>query len=234
MSAVFLIMSNDKHMKTCFSIFKNISILKSLLVTILSLVVGFMFISCNEMMSTWLLVTGFTAPVLFIFFLIIISLALPSFVQALEEGDGELIIFSFSFLPSFICTLIVVFSVIIFNIAWTVYGAVLFFPAATGPYPTCNDGEDGKVLVITGIIIVVLKIVFIFLPTIPTLTTRERFKQKKLDIDTTSITWRTRRFNNIEMGGAANNDMVNDVPLEAADNKLVAGLHALGLYLMLQ
>ena len=222
MSSVFLIMSNDKHMKTCFAILKKISILKSLVVTILSLVVGFMFISCNEMMSTWLLVTGFTAPVLFIFFLIIISLALPSFVQALEEGDGELIIFSFSFLPSFICTLIVVFSVIIFNIAWTVYGAVLFFPAATGPYPTCNNGEDGKVLVITGIIIVVLKIVFIFLPTIPTLTTRERFKQKRLDIDTTSITWRTRRFNNIEMGGAANNDMVNDVPLEAADNKIVA------------
>ena len=229
-------MSDDKHMKTCFSILKIISISKSLLVTILSLVIGFMFISCNanEVMSTWLLVTGFTAPVLFIFFLIIISLALPSFIQALEEGDGALIIFSFTFLPTFICTLIVVFSVIIFNIAWTIYGVVLFFPAATGPYPTCNDGENGKVLVITGIIIVALKMVFIFLPTIPTLTTRERFKQKRLDIDTTSITWRTRRFNNIEMGGAANNDMVNDDPLEVADNKLVTGLHALGLYLMFQ
>ena len=191
-----------------------------------------MFFSCNEVMSTWLLVTGFTAPAIFILGLIIFCLALPGFMQAAEGGSEEVLICSF--LPSLICSFIVVFSVIIFNIAWTIYGAVLFYPAATGPYPTCSDGKDGKVLVITGVIIVALKMFFIFFPTIPALT-RSRFERTRPDTKTNTTTWRTIRLNNIEMGGVGNHDTVDDVPQEAVqENKLVAGLHALSLYLMFQ
>ena len=227
-------MSNDEHMKTCFTILKMVKRLESLLVMILALVVGFMFFSCNEVMSTWLLVTGFTAPAIFILGLIIFCLALPGFIQASEGGSDESLLISF--LPSLICSFIVVLSVIIFNIAWTIYGAVLFFPATTGPYPTCSDGKDGKVLVITGVIIVALKMFFIFFPTIPALT-RSRFERTRPDAwaKTNTITWRTRKLNNIEMRDVGNHDTVDDVPQEAVqENKLVAGLHALSLYLMFQ
>ena len=152
-------MFNEEDKNTCYTILKIISRLKSLVVMILALVVGFMFFSCNEVMSTWLLVTGFTAPIIFILFLIIICLALPGVISVMDGGSGEVRVISF--IPSIICTFIVGFSVIIFSIAWTIYGAVLFFPAASGPYPVCSDGKDGKVLVITGLTIVVLKMVFI-------------------------------------------------------------------------
>ena len=37
------------------------------------------------------------------------------------------------------------------------------------------------------------------------------------------------------MGGVGNHDLIDDVPQEAVqENKLVAGLHALSLYLMFQ
>ena len=99
-------MSNDEQMKTCFTILKMVKRLESLLVMILALVVGFMFFSCNEVMSTWLLVTGFTAPAIFILGLIIFCLALPGFIQASEGGSDESLLISF--LPSLICSFIVV------------------------------------------------------------------------------------------------------------------------------
>ena len=95
----------------------------------------------------WLALCSSPVPRWYLPDLIILCLALPGFMQAAEGGSEEVLICSF--LPSLICSFIVVFSVIIFNIAWTIYGAVLFFPAATGPYPTCSDGKDAKVLAIT-------------------------------------------------------------------------------------
>ena len=127
-------MFNEEDKNTCYTILKIISRLKSLVVMILALVVGFMFFSCNEVMSTWLLVTGFTAPIIFILFLIIICLALPGVISVMDGGSGEVRVISF--IPSIICTFIVGFSVIIFSIAWTIYGAVLFFPAASAQVPT--------------------------------------------------------------------------------------------------
>merc|ERR1712013_462310 len=89
--------------------------------------------------------------------MIISRCALPSIFLAMEEESERKII---SLLPCIIFSGIVGFGSLIFNIAWTIYGAVLFFPVSSGPYTTGNDAKDGKVLVITGTIIVAFKIIF--------------------------------------------------------------------------
>ena len=43
-------------------------------------------------------------------------------------------------------------------LGWIIYGAVLFFPKAGGPYPTCPDDQDGQFLVTTGITMVALRL----------------------------------------------------------------------------
>ena len=132
----------------------------TLVMIVFALVVGFIFGNCNEdmsSMSTWLLVYGFMEPLLCILNMIISRCALPSIFLAMEEESERKII---SLLPCIIFSGIVGFGSLIFNIAWTIYGAVLFFPVSSGPYTTCNDAKDGKVLVITGTIIVAFKIIF--------------------------------------------------------------------------
>ena len=221
-------------MTTCFTILKMISRLNSLLTMILALVVGFMYFSCNKEMSTWLLVTGFTIPITFILLLTIICLTLPSIGRAIEDESGEILIISL--LPTIIiCTLTVGFSIIILSIAWIIYGAILFFPVASGPYPICSDGKDGKILVITGLIIVLLKMVFVFFPPLPATYYFNKIWMEQTE--TTITTWRTTRLNTntIEMEGTANYDLEDDVRHEAVrGNKLVTGLHALSLWLMFQ
>ena len=120
----------------------------TLVMIVFALVVGFIFGNCNEdmsSMSTWLLVYGFMEPLLCILNMIISRCALPSIFLAMEEESERKII---SLLPCIIFSGIVGFGSLIFNIAWTIYGAVLFFPVSSGPYTTCNDAKDGKVLVI--------------------------------------------------------------------------------------
>ena len=101
-------------------------------------------------------------PIITILVLVIICLALPGMVLAAGDRSDELVLMSLC--PFICCTVITVISIIIFVFGWIMFGAVLFFPAASGPYPTCLNGNDGKVLVITGTIIVALRIVFCFFP----------------------------------------------------------------------
>ena len=148
--------------KKAFSILHVVSRLVSFATMVLALVMGFMYRSCNKDMSTWLLVYGFMTPIIASLLMIIICLALPGMVLAADDRSDEVVCISLC--PFICCTVITVISIIIFGFAWIIYGAVLFFPAASGPYPTCLNGNDGKVLVITGTIIVALRIVFCFFP----------------------------------------------------------------------
>ena len=152
-------MMSDKK-NPCFLLLEIINRFLTLVMMILALVVGFMFVDCNKDMSTWLLVYGFMAPIMFILIIVIFCCALPSIFLAMKERSDEDVIISL--LPCIICTIIVGLGIIIFNIAWTIYGAVLFFPVASGPYTICNDDKDGKVLVISGTIIVAFEIIFCF------------------------------------------------------------------------
>ena len=142
---------------------KVMLILARTVMLILALVVGFMymFLDCNKEMSTWLLVYAFMAPIMFILaIMIIFGCALPSIFLAMrEESEVDLIISLLSCINS---TIIVGVGIIIFHVAWTIYGAVLFFPVASGPCTICNDDKDGKVLVISGTIIVAFEIIFCF------------------------------------------------------------------------
>lgn len=123
-----------------------------------AIVVGLMYTECNKEMSTWLLVKGFMTPILVIVLLILFCLALPAALVAV--GDGPTPAVACLLIPS----VIGFFGIIIFSIAWTIYGAVVFFPAASGPYPVCADGKDGMVIVITGTVIVALSFLFCCFP----------------------------------------------------------------------
>jgi len=119
-----------------------------------AIVVGLMFQNCDKEMSTWLLVRGFMTPIVGCLILVLVCLAIPALVVA--TGDGpDLAIFCL-----LVPTVLGVLGIIIFAFAWTIYGAVIFFPAAPGPYPECEDGKDRMVLVITGTIIVAISFVF--------------------------------------------------------------------------
>ena len=146
-------------MDKCFSILRFLGNLQSLTAMIVALVVGFMYFSCNQKMSTWLLVTGFICPTIFILGTIINCFPVKDILRA--EKLGEVV--NNALLPAvFICTYI---GVSIFFIAWTIYGAVLFFTLTTGPYPACRDGEDNiKALLITSIIIIISRLSFCFAP----------------------------------------------------------------------
>merc|ERR1712142_143810 len=146
----------------CFSFLQVINRFLSPAMKIMALVIGFLYIDCNEEMSTWLLVSGFMAQIIFILVMILICCcALLSIFLAMRSRSDEASIISLS-LPSIIFDFIIRLTIIIFSIfsiTWTIYGAVLFFPVASGPYPICNDEKNGKVLVVTGTIIVAFKII---------------------------------------------------------------------------
>merc|ERR1719228_1485757 len=93
-------------------------------------------------------------PIVGCLILVLVCLAIPALVVA--TGDGpDLAIFCL-----LVPTVLGVLGIIIFAFAWTIYGAVIFFPAAPGPYPECEDGKDRMILVITGTIIVAISFVF--------------------------------------------------------------------------
>ena len=183
--------------KVAFSILHCVSNLISLVSMVLALVVGFMFSSCDKEMSTWLLVYGFMTPVICLILLVIVCLALPAIVLASKEEEMDDVVI-ISLLPSIICSIIVVVGLFIFILAWTIYGAVLFFPAASGPYPSCPHGQDGQVLVITGTVLVVLRFVFCCCPGFS--VKRRSFSS---DSDSPSGEWnvyRGRRMAALELG----------------------------------
>jgi hypothetical protein len=134
----------ENNNNKAFSILHVVSRLVSFATMVLALVVGFIYSSCNKEMSTWLLVYGFMTPIIAILLLIIICLALPGMVLAAEDRSDEVVLMSLC--PFICCAVITVISIIIFVFAWIIYGAVMFFPAASGPYPICLNGNDGKVL----------------------------------------------------------------------------------------
>jgi len=121
---------------------------------IAAVVVGLMFQNCDKEMSTWLLVRGFMTPVVGCLVLVLVCLAIPALVVAAGDGPG-LAIFCL-----LVPTVLGVLGIIIFAFGWTIYGAVIFFPAAPGPYPECEDGKDRMILVITGTIVVATSFVF--------------------------------------------------------------------------
>jgi len=121
---------------------------------IAAVVVGLMFQNCDKEMSTWLLVRGFMTPVVGCLVLVLVCLAIPALVVAAGDGPG-LAIFCL-----LVPTVLGVLGIIIFAFGWTIYGAVIFFPAAPGPYPECEDGKDRMILVITGTIVVAISFVF--------------------------------------------------------------------------
>ena len=116
--------------------------------TTLGLVVGFTFRSCDETLSNWLIVYGFMCPITFCLLLFLFCCALACMIMnytnlVLKIGVLFIIILSSMFL-------------------WIIYGAILFLPFAIGPYPTCPDGKDGRFIVITGNIIIILCFIFTF------------------------------------------------------------------------
>merc|ERR1719427_276077 len=119
-----------------------------------AVVVGLMFQNCDKEMSTWLLVRGFMTPVVGCLVLVLVCLAIPALVVAAGDGPG-LAIFCL-----LVPTVLGVLGIIIFAFGWTIYGAIIFFPAAPGPYPECEDGKDRMILVITGTIVVAISFVF--------------------------------------------------------------------------
>ena len=174
---------SDKKNRCC--------LLLALIMMILALVVGFIFDDCNKDMSTWLLVYGLMDPIICTLIMITIYFALPSISQAMKERrSGKDIVISL--LPGIIFTIIVVFGFIIFNIAWTIYGAFLFFPAvASGAI--CADGKDGKALVLTGTIIVSFKIIICLCQTLPMLTNVNKKRSSSGSVQNQTLPmWRAR------------------------------------------
>merc|ERR1712142_305916 len=216
----FSFIMQEEHTSVVF--LQVINKLMSLAMMILALVVGFMYFSCNKALSTWLLVYGFMTPIILIISMIILCCALPGIFLAMEQGYDEF--FIFSVFSSIICTIIMGLGIIIFCIAWTIYGAVLFFPVTSDPSPVCTDGENAKVLVITGTIIVALNIIFCFCPALPNVSS------------TRTSTWRARRresvdLGNIEVGEKEDTGRGNDVP-RVHNHALVSVLEALRLNMM--
>ena len=114
-----------------------------------ALVVGFIYSSCHTEMYTWLHVYGWTMAIH-----IIIHLVLPPIEAIEEEGKTKALIILLQ--SSIIFMNIFQLFIVIFVFGWIIYGAVLFFPAASCPYPSCTDGQDGKVPILTGTVLVVL------------------------------------------------------------------------------
>jgi len=161
-----------------------------------AIVVGLMFSQCNKEMSTWLLVKGFMTPILVIVMLVLFCLALPAALVAV--GDGPTPAVACLLIPS----VIGFFGIIIFSIAWTIYGAVVFFPAASGPYPECADGKDGMVLVVTGTVIVALSFLFCCFPGFS--------MGERRNINIRSET----NFRNVESGEDLEVDVTDSIPKE--------------------
>merc|ERR1719228_901364 len=90
-------------------------------------------------------------PIVGCLILVLVCLAIPALVVA--AGDGPSLAIFCLLVPT-------VLGIIIFAFAWTIYGAVIFFPAAPGPYPECEDGKDRMILIITGTIVVATSFVF--------------------------------------------------------------------------
>ena len=195
-----------------------------------------MFVDCNKDMSTWLLVYGgFMAPMICILIMIIFNCALPSIFLAMKErSDKDIII---SLLPCIIFTIAVGLGIIIFNIASTIYGAVLFFPVTSGPYPVCSDNKDGKPLVVTGTIIVAFKIIFCFFQILimPTNVNTERSSSGSVHITNWSNRMESLELQTMNIGIDVEQDpgRVDDVPGDPVhEHKLVTFLKALGRNLM--
>ena len=133
--------------KICYSIVANIL---NFAILVTSLVVGFMYLPCdNKQMSTWLLVNGFMVIVIW---MVLISMLINT-MACMVISDG--------FSAAACCGSLVFLVTLAFHgfmLGWIIYGAVLFFPKAGGPYPTCPDDQDGQVLVTTGITMVALRL----------------------------------------------------------------------------
>ena len=153
-------MNNNQHSPNpVFYVLNCLSRLVSLASMVAAIVVGLMYSSCNKEMSTWLIVYGFMTPIILILMLIIFCFALPGMFIASEKGP-----YAAAGLILLIPSVLGIIGIIIFVVSWIIYGAVLFFPAASGPFPACPNGKEGQVLVLTGTIIVAFRLAFIFFP----------------------------------------------------------------------
>ena len=134
---------------TISTIVLKLSVLAYTASMVSALVVG-IYNSCHTVMYTWLLVYGLTTAIL-----IIIGIVLPPIEEIKEENMNKARIICLQCSIIFINIIQVFINIFLFS--WIIYGAVLFFPAASsGPFPTCTDGQEGKVIVITGTVLVVL------------------------------------------------------------------------------
>lgn len=136
----------DDSYKIKVSVFSLVIWLIKLTVMVVAVVVGLLYRDCNKEMGDWLIIQGFMIPIVILLVMAHI-LCLPCMVLC-------------CFIPFFLGMI----GIIIFVLAWPIYGAVTFFPAASGPYPACPDGKDGMVLVITGVTIVAISFVFCCFP----------------------------------------------------------------------
>ena len=145
-----------------------ISSIVTFITTFLALVVAFVYRSCDETLSNWLLVYGLMCPIIFSLIIFLICLATPCMILAFSSDDNtwtddndDVPVSAFPIICCFFLIIIIVLSLMF---GWTVYGAVLFLPIASGPYPNCPDGQDGRVLVITGTVIIILRFAFTLCP----------------------------------------------------------------------
>ena len=114
-----------------------------------AIVIGLIYISCNSSLSTWLLIYGFMMSFIFI---AILSCTAPCLL--LWTATSALLI------PA----ILALFMIIIFQFCWTIYGAVIFFPAVSGPYLTCQNGNDVRIIIYSGTIIVIHSCIICWFP----------------------------------------------------------------------
>ena len=196
-----------------------------IIMMILALVIGFMFDDCKKDMSTCLLVYGFIDLIMCTLFMIIFYRALVQCCATIEKRSYDNIII-----------IILWHGYIIFNIAWTIYGAFLFLPAVASD-PICSNDKDGKVLVVTGTIIVAFKIIFCFFQILimPTNVNVEKSSSGSVHITNWSNRMESLELQAMNIGIDVEQDpgRVDDVPGDPVhENKLVTILKALGRNLM--
>ena len=122
-----------------------------------AIVIGFLFISCNSSLSTWLLIYGFMMSFIFIAILIC---TIPCLYRILFKATSDYGSSSLLLIPAILALIMI----IIFQFCWTIYGAVIFFPAVSGPYLTCQNSNDVRILIYSGTIIVIHSCIICWFP----------------------------------------------------------------------
>ena len=117
--------------------------------------IGFLYISCNSSLSTWLLIYGFMMSFIFIAILIFMIPCLLRILVTATSGSSSVLL---------VPAILALAMIIVFQSCWAIYGAVIFFPAVSGPYLTCQNSNDVRILIYSGTIIVIHSCIICWFP----------------------------------------------------------------------